>query len=110
MSSAAVYEIAMYHTGFPTCSKVDAIKYKACDNPIKTIPIMSDMIYEQTTNPQRLYYFWKEDKISPMMNVYFTSESSYKKYLKENKEQIKSKYGRLGYDFFVKGAEFNIRV
>lgn len=107
MSLSAVYEIAIYNTGLSTCSKADAVKYKTCDAPIKTVTITSDMINEQSSNPQRLYYFWKGDKTNMIMNKVFTSEASYKKYLKENKEQIKSTYGKLGHEFFVKPAEFN---
>ena len=110
MSTSSVFEIAMYNTGFPTACPVDSVKYKQCDKPVKTIMVNPDDVYEPSANYKRVYYFWKEDKTTPMMNKFFLSESSYKKYLKENKEHIKATYGKLGHEFFVKFAEFNFSI
>lgn len=110
MSAASVFEIAVYNTGFPTACPVDSIKYKKCDTPIKTIPVNAADVYELSPNYKKIYYFWKGDMSTPMLNKFFLSESSYKKYLKENKEYIKATYGKLGHDFFVKIAEFNFTI
>lgn len=57
-------------------------------------------IYENKKPTNTILYLRRENDPNPIINVYFTSENSYKKYAKNNKEMLLKNYGKIGEDYF----------
>jgi hypothetical protein len=100
-----MFECIVYEYGGGIFNRDDQPKMYRTDVNIKyKFTCTMDDIFERKNPKEKIIYFYKKGKRKPMINTYFVSQASMNRFMKENKEMLLEKFGRLGYDYFVEGC------
>lgn len=88
-------------------------KYRQNVNIVNISLINKEDIYENKKITNKIIYLRQENEYKPMINIFFASIASAKKYLKTNKLIIEETYGKLGTNFYFESfilSDFDVRA
>jgi len=99
-------EIVSYDYGSGTFNFVDNPnkKYRQNVNIVNRTLINKEDIYENKKIHKKIIYFRHKNNYGPMINVFFATDASAKRYLKINKQMLVDTYGKLWEDFYYDGC------
>lgn len=96
-----MFECIIYSHGNGIFNTDDKVK-KYRQGVIETNRFYCDKneIYENKKPSKKLIYLRTGNNQNPIINVYFTSESSAKRYVKNNEQYLLDNFGKLGENYF----------
>lgn len=97
-------EIIRYENGSRIFNFIDEPnkKYIPDVNVVNISLINKEDIYENKKIHNKIMYLEQENNCGPMINIFFSSIASVKKYVKSNKLMLEEKYGKFGKDYHFK--------
>lgn len=102
------YEITTYEFGSGIYNdNVNAKKYRLKTQTKNKFYVKQNQIYENVSPRGQLCYLYKKDTNAPIINMFFISHASLKRYTKLNKLNLLAEHGKLGEDYFIEDVLFS---